>query len=529
VSVFDAGTEGGAVEGTTILGNYLGADRSGSLDRGNGGYGILLSHGSGTVAGAPGAPNVISGNGASGVLLSDKAAGNTIRSNLIGLTADGLAALGNDDHGVEALASGENTIGGTAPGSANSIAHNGDAGVMVGGGASPAVAVSVLGNSIFANGGLGIDLRPDLLTGGVTENGACNQLEGGNRCQEFPVLTAAAGPTAAAAGTLASDPGKRYRVEVFANAAADPSGNGEGERFLGAVETTTDGAGNASWLLAAPGVALADGEAVAATATELDPCGAPLSTSELSDDLAAPICDLTGDTLANTLVGGPGDEVICGLGGDDSLTGGAGRDALLAGEGDDTVFADDGQPDAVVDCGPGTDVVHADEEAVDPAAILVGCETVLRPALPPPSPPATSVTQPAPVRKCRGKAATIVGSGKGETIRGTGKADVILALGGNDKVKGRGGNDTICGGDGKDTLEGGDGKDVAEGGDGSDLLRGGRGADTLYGDKGKDTLRGGDGPDRLAGGRSGGDLCDGQRGRDRLKSKPGCERRKSVP
>jgi len=524
IVVFDAGYEGGVLSQTSIAGNYLGVDRGGTLDRGNGGWGVQLSQSSGTTIGDPGSPNVISGNGASGVLLIE-AAGNVVRANLIGLGADGITALGNEEHGIATQnAAGPDTIGGPAAADANAIAHNGDAGVMLGGGVLPTAEVAVLGNSIFSNGGLGIDLRPDLLSAGVTENGACNQVEGANDCQEFPVLTAAAGPTAAAAGTLSADPGKDYRIEVFANSAPDPSGNGEGERFLGAVETATDGSGDAAWLLGAPGVPLSDGEGVAATATELAPGGAPLSTSELSDVLVAPVCDLTGDGLENTLVGGPGDEVICGFGGADSLTGGGGRDALLGGEGDDTIFADDGQGDALVDCGPGVDVVHADEEAVDPGAILVGCETVLRPAVPVP----TAIAA-APVTKCRGKRATIVGSGKTETIRGTGKADVIVGLGGNDKIKGKGGNDTICGGNGKDTVEGGDGKDVAEGGYGADTLRGGKGEDTLFGDKGKDLIKGGDGADRLSGGKSGGDVCDGGGGRDRPQSsKSGCEKRRSL-
>ena len=46
------------------------------------------------------------------------------------------------------------------------------------------------------------------------------------------------------AGTLASGAATTYRVELFANAACDASGSGEGRDFLGAVDVATDAGGN---------------------------------------------------------------------------------------------------------------------------------------------------------------------------------------------------------------------------------------------------------------------------------------------
>jgi len=562
-------TEGGPISETTIVGNYIGTDRGGSEDRGNGTWGIQLSAVSDVTAGQPGSPNVISGNGSSGIYLgSAGATGNTVQANLIGVAADGATPLGNDGHGVDVGSGGNllNTIGGIGVGLGNEIAYNGKTGVMVAGGENPAVDNPILGNSIHDNAELGIDLRVEPLEAGVTENGACEEATGANRCQEFPVLTAAAGEgtSAALAGTLDSDPGKTFRIELFASAAADPSGNGEGERFLGAVDATTDGAGKASWSFVSTTAPLAAGEHASATATELDGSSEPLSTSEFSDAVEAPTCDLEGEEGVDELAGGAGDEVICGHGEGDTLSGGAGSDAVFGGEGDDTIMVADGEADALVDCGPGTDTVEADAEATDPAAIFVGCETVNRPApeeegegeepegegeetppgqevtpvvsAPPASEPATLLPTPTPIAstkvyKCKGKRATIVGTGKKETIKGTRKADVIVALGGNDVIKGFGGNDTICGGNGKDTIKGGPGNDVLRGEGGNDRLFGENGYDRLDGGKGKDVLKGGSQNDRLRGSAGNGDLCDGQSGKkDKLDGrKHGCEKRKRIP
>ncbi len=512
----------GRAVNTRLLGNYVGTDEDGTTAKPNGQWGLVIVPSNfepgdlGTSLGEPGAPNLVSGNTLSGVRI-DTAGGiaNTVRSNLIGTAADGASPLGNGDSGIEIAPQGtdQTLIGGIGAADGNTIAFNGEDGVTImgrGGGSTAAVDNPVLANSIFANAALGIDLRPDVLTAGVTENGACVEADGANRCQEFPLIAAAAGGSAAIRGTLDSDPGKRFRIELFANQAADPSGNGEGERFLGALETTTDGAGNASWLFAKAAATLADGEHVTATATELTGAGAPLSTSEFSDALIAPTCDFEGGPEDNAFTGGSAAEIICGFGGADTLTGGAGGDALFGGEGNDTLNVADGEAEALIDCGPGTDIVNADGPTIDTAALLVGCETVNRPASPPPPDPTF----------CKGEEATIVGTAAAETLTGTAGRDVIAALDGDDTVNGNGGEDLICGGAGKDTLDGGAGKDEAHGEGGKDTLKGGDGKDTLKGGDGKDTLKGGDGKDTLKGG-DGADTLKGQGGTDTLKGGAG--------
>jgi len=120
-----------------------------------------------------------------------------------------------------------------------------------------------------------------------------------------------------------------------------------------------------------------------------------------------------------------------------------------------------------------------------------------------PNPPGGAADQ-----KCKGKAATIVGTENDDSLEGTDEADVIVALGGDDDVKGGGGNDVICGKGGNDDLRGNGGKDKLRGGGGNDNVKGGGGNDVVGGGAGKDKVGGGGGQDR----------CNGGTGRDRERS-----------
>ncbi len=82
--------------------NVIGADASGVSDQGNGRNGVYLLDSAGNVV----EYNHISGNDAYGVRIRDNlataanAAGNQVRSNLIGTAGEGVAALPNSKHGV---------------------------------------------------------------------------------------------------------------------------------------------------------------------------------------------------------------------------------------------------------------------------------------------------------------------------------------------------------------------------------------------------------------------------------------------
>lgn len=99
-----SGNEGSGIyvlSASTIQGNYIGLDATGSVGLGNTSSGIKAS-GAGTVVGgaSPGAGNVVSDNGDGGILAD--AAGDIVQGNLVGTSADGLSPLGNVSYGIEA-------------------------------------------------------------------------------------------------------------------------------------------------------------------------------------------------------------------------------------------------------------------------------------------------------------------------------------------------------------------------------------------------------------------------------------------
>ena len=205
--------------------------------------------------------------------------------NFIGTDVSGTAALGNTLSGIELVAAADSTIGGLADGAENVIAHNGEEGVVV---AGTSARNALQRNSIHSNGLLGIDLG---FSDGITPNDLADPDSGPNQLQNFPILTRAdATPTAEMTieGSLNSVATKDYRIEFFANESCDPSGCGEGERFLGFTTAQTSGDGDASFALVLD-ASVSNGESIAATAT--DPDG---NTSEFSDCFTASCSSLAG-------------------------------------------------------------------------------------------------------------------------------------------------------------------------------------------------------------------------------------------
>ncbi|MDH5775196.1 MAG: DUF4347 domain-containing protein, partial [Nitrospirota bacterium] len=276
--------------GTTILGNYIGVDATGIVALGNSGMGISLWGGSNAVVGGSGANegNVISGNSGQGILLYS-GSGHTIQGNYIGTDTSGTIDLGNLQNGIVAtLTSMNNLIGGTGAGEGNVIAFNSLVGVAVSTGSGN----SILGNAIYSNDDLGIDLG----TTGVTANDAGDADTGGNLLQNYPVLTTVntTGGQVSISGTLNSTASTTFRIEFYASAAADGTGYGEAERFLGYATVTTDGSGNAT-INETQAWAVTSGEYVTATATKIDNVGqvgiddalAYGNTSEFSQNVVA--------------------------------------------------------------------------------------------------------------------------------------------------------------------------------------------------------------------------------------------------
>jgi Ca2+-binding RTX toxin-like protein len=234
---------------------------------------------------------------------------------------------------------------------------------------------------------------------------------------------------------------------------------------------------------------------------------------------------LTGDGLANTLTGTPGEaNTILGLGGDDSLSGaeladlldgGAGSDSMDGGAGND-VFAVAGREayGDRIEGGAGTlDMlrnVGTSNLELGPGFAMSGVERIDGNNL--------------GIRHSGGgllnlgtvwlfDVSWIAGRAADDTILCGVSDDTIYGNGGADQLSGGSSFDWIYGGTGSDSLIGGRQDDRLVGGRGRDILAGGTKSDGLFGGLGNDLLRGGGATDRLSGG-AGGDRLGGGKGAD---------------
>jgi hypothetical protein len=257
--------------GNVIEGNFIGTDAAGTAAAANEGPGVLVfgpNSAANTIGGSSLADrNLISGNLDDGVaLLSND---NSVQNNLIGTDRNGTNDLGNGDRGVAVFAPGSNnTIGGSAS-VANTIAFNGQDGVLIGTGTGN----SILRNSIFSNVGLGIDLAGGTETaGGATANDPGDGDTGPNNLQNKPTITSATttGSSTTFAGELNSTSNKTFTIQFFKNG----SGN-EGKVFMGQDSVTTNAQGNASFT-SSFAKTVSEGQKITATATRLG------NTSEFS-------------------------------------------------------------------------------------------------------------------------------------------------------------------------------------------------------------------------------------------------------
>ncbi len=250
--------------GNVIQGNFIGTNITGTLGLGNKSDGVYLCCGAGnnTIGGTTASErNLISNNSHYGVQIDQSSSGNRVEDNYIGTAIDGITPLGNHYDGVivarfGGTPSNNNTIGRMPNGSGNSntIAFNNGNGITIGvDNSDPGSGNAILGNSIFANGCLGIDLS-DTHTGcsrgiSVTTNHLNCNATGPNNYQNYPVLTSAmyGGGSTIIAGTLNCKPNTTYALEFFASVDAGYAGFGQGQTFLGTLKVTTDAFDNASF------------------------------------------------------------------------------------------------------------------------------------------------------------------------------------------------------------------------------------------------------------------------------------------
>jgi hypothetical protein len=235
-----------------VLGNRIGTDATGMLARGNGLDGVTAVPADPSAPGslgpfepfigsdAIGSGNLISGNTRHGIyMLRVIGFEMEIGRNLIGVQANGGGVLPNGGDGILLDDSSPTAV------FENVVANNGGGGVVMAFNLASQES-PITANSIYDNGGPGIDITPSVNASGVGDGPTANVPNGSTN---FPVLasatTSAVGTVVT--GTLNADADTAYRVELFASPSCDPSGFGEGRAYLGVVDVFTDSGGDAAF------------------------------------------------------------------------------------------------------------------------------------------------------------------------------------------------------------------------------------------------------------------------------------------
>jgi hypothetical protein len=229
----------------TVEFNFVGTDLTGWMPLPNHGTGVTLAEGTHDNFVQN---NLISANQENGVDLTGLPPGtfthdNHIILNIIGLAVDGRTPLGNGAYGISFGIYERASPWGFAnynDAMHNTIAYNGLAGVSVWEdplGIPNADCNRIQQNSIYANGGLGIDLNAD----GVTPNDPGDPDIGPNQEQNFPQISSASWSIVNLMLTVTgTTTGGLLNVDVYA-ADPDPSGYGEGRFWLGSTQSSSTG------------------------------------------------------------------------------------------------------------------------------------------------------------------------------------------------------------------------------------------------------------------------------------------------
>lgn len=187
-----------------------------------------------TVAGNTIRKLAINGFGGAGIYLN-ASNDNNLQANYLGMTPDKVPRA-NTGAGIRLNNANNNLIGGTANDMGNVIANNGGDGITVTG--ASLLTNAILSNSIHSNGGLGIDINDDNVTPNNASDNALNY-------PEVKVNSFGANGTKVVTYDFNLDvPAGNYRLEFFTSTAKDPSGNGEGEIFIGSKDITHPGTGS---------------------------------------------------------------------------------------------------------------------------------------------------------------------------------------------------------------------------------------------------------------------------------------------
>lgn len=277
---------GSSATATRIEGNLIGTNAAATAVLHNGTYAIVVNSPNTTVGGAAsGAGNVISSNNECIRTIENNSNSATVQGNFIGTDPTGTRDLGCNGNGVS-IAADNAIVGGEQASARNVIAFNKGVGVRV---TADAQNARILGNSIYKNTSLGINLDTD----GVTPNDIGDPDTGANNLQNFPVIqSATTNATTVIGATLNSENSKPYRFEFFASPTCDTNGYGEGRMYLGFASTNTNNQGIAIVNNFLTSIYVPVGSYITGTATDMT----RNETSEFS------FCkQVTGNTGAQTL------------------------------------------------------------------------------------------------------------------------------------------------------------------------------------------------------------------------------------
>jgi CSLREA domain-containing protein len=262
------------IDGTVVEGNTVGLNASGTAAVANGLSGLALLETAGTTV----LDNVLSGNADAGLYL-EGTTGDVVERNLIGTDRTQALALGNGLNGVYCFSATDSRIGENGVG--NVVANNTGDGLFL---RTPCEDVAIVGNVVYGNTQLGIDLAPN----GVTPNDPDDLDAGANDLTNFPVITSATndGANATLVFTFDGLPNTRYRVLACRNDTPDPSGFGECEDPNHSFEAVTNASGVATVTRTIPASRYPVGDWVTATATVVD-LGEPTGFGPTSEFSAA--------------------------------------------------------------------------------------------------------------------------------------------------------------------------------------------------------------------------------------------------
>lgn len=286
---------GSKATGNKFFGNFVGTDVTGQLAIPNRYEGFYIVGANSNIIGGDlaGAGNLISGNFTRGLRITNSCC-NQFSGNFFGTRLDGDTALANGQFNVELEEnSSSNRIGGFSATAGNRVAFSGGgfAAIRVRDSSSNNV---ILGNAVFSNTGLGIDLS----AAGITANDDCDGDSGGNLRQNFPVITQAyTGGNTRVRGYLNSRPNTTYRLQFFASPACDPRGNGQAHLYLGDQFLTAGAGCSNQFVTTLPGTVPA-GYVMTATAT--DPEGNTSEFSACYTVVAAPVLSIAA-TISNSV------------------------------------------------------------------------------------------------------------------------------------------------------------------------------------------------------------------------------------